>query len=159
MIDEYPRKAVDLLIRADLPGPLWNGGNYAGYLIWRLSPERYKVFTDNRYDIYGGLVIREEHMALDGVTAEQIEQARLEHGDEAVQGVRTWDQILDHWNVETLFVPVAAKVNLHLAEGGWERVWEDFRFNIWVRDTPENRAAIDKARSLTKPKPWLARLR
>ena len=38
----YPVKAVDFLVRAKLPGPIWNGGNYAGYLIggYRLKNTR-----------------------------------------------------------------------------------------------------------------------
>jgi hypothetical protein len=83
----YPVAAVDFLLEARPPGRLFNGGNYAGYLIWRLSPEKYKVFTDNRYDIWGGDFIEEQDLML---------------------GARPgWSEALDRWGVNTVFIPVS----------------------------------------------------
>jgi hypothetical protein len=148
-------RAVDFLLRAGLPGPLWNGGNYAGYLIWRLAPERYKVFTDNRYDIYGGLVVREDHSVLNGWTHMDI--ATLKHrgllrGDFHL----AWYEVLDRWNVQTVFIPSDAYGTVRLAKGGWQKVYEDYGFSIWVRDIPENAAVIARAKELDRPSPWLA---
>jgi hypothetical protein len=155
LVEPYPVTAVNFLLAAKLPGPLWNGGNYAGYLIWRLSPERYKVFTDNRYDVFGGRVIRDEHSVLNGWDEAFIASVR-EHAPEAAARLHTWRQALDHWNVQTLFLPVDAPVNAKLnTVGGWVRVYEDFEWLLWVRDTPQNRPSIERALSLPKPRPWL----
>lgn len=70
MIPAYPVAAVNFMLNAKLPGPIFNGGNYAGYLIWKLSPKHFKVFTDNRYDIYGGRFIRQEHAVMDAHNAQ-----------------------------------------------------------------------------------------
>jgi hypothetical protein len=169
-IDSYPIQAVNFLLRARLPGPLWNGGNYAGYLIWRLAPEKYKIFTDNRYDIYGGLVIKQEHAALNGW--DDADLAALEahpHPSYAhytrAGGFIPWREVLDGWlapwgrvpAAQTVFIPAQARLNRRLAGGGWVRVWEDYAFNIWVRDTPANHAAIERARSIEQPPKCLER--
>lgn len=144
MIQPYPVDAVNFLLRARLPGPLWNGGNYAGYLMWRLAPEKYKVFTDNRYDIYGGIVIRQEHSVLNGWTKEFLKRQGV--GDDP--RFIPWDKVLDKWKVQTIFLPAEAPVSTLLARGGWTRVWEDYEFNIWVRATKENQGAIERARAI-----------
>ena len=107
----YPKLAVDYLIENELPGRLFNGGNYAGYLIWRLSPERMKVFTDNRFDIYGSRFIQDEQIVL-----------RAFEGDEDLPN---WRAVLRRWDVRTVFVPVGSKIHGALAdeppwpEGAW----------------------------------------
>lgn len=127
----YPKAAVDFLVRNDLPGRLWNAGNYGGYLIWRLSPERYKVFTDNRYDIWGGDFIQQQEIVLHGF-----------EGD-AQADIPSWRDVLDHWNVNTLFLPVGSglhqKLLVRAQEGSaeWRPVWaQDGQFAIWTRKTP-----------------------
>ena len=155
-IEPYPVKAVDFLLATDLPTPLWNGGNYAGYLIWRLAPEHTRVFTDNRYDIYGGRFIRQEHSVLNGYTEQQVQKVR-EHGRE---GFLPWNEVLDQWNAQTLFLPATAAVNKALAESSdWVRVWQDFQFNIWVRRTEENQAVIERALDYHAPPPWIKVIR
>lgn len=152
LIDQYPVKAVNFLLRARLPQPFWNGGNYAGYLMWRLAPETGRLFTDNRYDIYGGQFIKQEHSVLDGYTAEEL----ATNPAAREMGFMAWDEVLDQWDVQTVFVPVEKKINLRLeASPDWTRVWEDYAFSLWVRDTPANRAVIDKAAKMGKPNPWL----
>lgn len=122
----YPKRAVDFLIANKLPPRLWNGGNYAGYLIWRLSPEHYKVFTDNRYDIYGGLFVREEWIVLNA-----------SEGDPA-KDVPSWRDVLDKWNARTLFIPTGSKLNRVLTQTAiqardWKPIYQDPDFSIWTR--------------------------
>ena len=169
-IDPYPVQAVNYLLRARLPGPLWCGGNYAGYLIWRLAPERYKIFTDNRYDIYGGLVIKQEHAALSGWDEKDLAAMNARPHPKWVQYTRAggfipWNEVLDGWPAawgrvpaaQTVFIPADARLNVRLVRGGWVRVWEDYAFTIWVRDTPVNRAAIQRARTIEQPPKGLPR--
>ncbi len=126
--DEYPKKAVDFLIERELPGRIFNGGNYAGYLIWRLAPEKYKLFTYNRYDIYGGQFIRDEHIVMDGFEGNEKE------------GIPDWRAVLDKWKANTLFIPVKAGVQAvlleHASDAGnvWKQQYNDGLFAIWVRN-------------------------
>ncbi len=124
----YPKAAVDFLAQSRLPGRLWNGGNYGGYLIWRLSPERYKVFTDNRYDIWGGDFIQDQEIVLQAFK-----------GDADAE-IPSWEEVLDYWEVNTLILPVEATLHGLLATrlekpaANWQRVWaEDGQFAIWTR--------------------------
>ncbi len=156
----YPQAAVDFLLSARLPAPLFNGGNYAGYLMWRLAPEPlshhghplpdrpgYRLFTDNRYDIYGGRFIRLEHSVINAIDAEQARMAneRYALGERVFQ---PWDKVLDDWDVQTVFADSDWPVNDALAEAGWLAVWRAPDFTIWVRDTPANQPAIERARAL-----------
>lgn len=52
--EDYPIAVADYIIEHNLKGNMFNEANDAGYLIWRLSPEHIKVFTDSRFDIFGG---------------------------------------------------------------------------------------------------------
>ena len=51
---KYPVKICDFIINNKFHGNMFNHINDSGYLIWRLSPELHKTFTDDRYDIFGG---------------------------------------------------------------------------------------------------------
>ena len=156
LIDPYPIQAVDFLLSAGLPGRLWNSGNVSGYLIWRLAPEHDLLFTDNRYDIYGGLVIRQEHAVLNGWTEAWLR----DHGLTRVMGFYPWNEVLDRWGVQTVFIPTDAEGNRALlVSGAWERVYEDYQINLWVRRTAGNESAIRRAQSLPRPTPWRTLLR
>ncbi len=166
LVDEYPRATVDFILRAGLPERLWNGGNYAGYLIWRLAPyaltengrplpgQGYRLFTDNRYDVYGSRFIRLEHSVLEGLNGEEAAAANRRMGTRTLR-FAPWNAVLDSWEVQTVFVPIEARLNMRLAAGGWAMVWAGPRFVIWVRDTPENRPAIDRAMRLERQTPVL----
>jgi len=49
---EYPDKAIDFLVKADLKGNMFNDYSSGCYLIWRMYPER-RVFIDGRNTVYG----------------------------------------------------------------------------------------------------------
>jgi len=51
-VNRYPEKAVDFILKNRIKGPIFNGFNIGGYLIWRLYPS-YKVFIDGRTEVYG----------------------------------------------------------------------------------------------------------
>lgn len=160
LIEPYPIQAVDFFLRAELPTPLWNGGNYAGYLIWRLAPEHARVFTDNRYDVYGDIAIRQEHSVLEGWKREKLAEAAEREGMTAEQlreeGFLAWDEVLKRWEVQTIMIPVEAPGNARLqASGEWVRVWEDFQFNLWVLKSETNEVLIARAMTMPRPTPWL----
>ncbi len=58
--DTYPVDAVNFIERYRLAGPMFNHDNFAGFLIWRLAPEKYQIFTDSRYDLWGSIFAKEE---------------------------------------------------------------------------------------------------
>ncbi len=57
--DAFPCQAVDFIEQAQLSGPMFNDYQFAGYLIYRLSPENMKVYTDNRFDLWGSRYAKE----------------------------------------------------------------------------------------------------
>ncbi|MCE5231454.1 hypothetical protein LLG95_17900 [bacterium] len=156
----YPREEMDLLIQAGLPGPLFTDGNTSGYYMWRLAPDLltdkgypipgrpgYKIFTDNRYDIYGGQFVPDEHSVLNGLS--EAEAANYnKHLNWNGHKYAPWKTVIKKWGIQTIIVPNAAKViNRELAKGGWVRVANGV-VAIWVQDTPENRPAIERAKKL-----------
>jgi hypothetical protein len=62
--EKYPVDSVNFLIhnikQNQLSGPMMNDHHFAGYLIWRMSPEYMKLFTDSRFDIWGSRLVKEE---------------------------------------------------------------------------------------------------
>ena len=160
----YPEALADFLLRADVPARLFNGGNYAGYLMWRLAPEHYKLFTDNRYDIYGGRFLLQEQAVRFGWTEEQIQMAPgrydLKQRGADLSRLMGWRRVLDTWNVQTVILEVAEPGNARLANApDWVRVYEDLGFNVWIRNTKANQPAIERARNAPRMKPWLNILR
>jgi hypothetical protein len=149
LIPPYTILAVDFIEAADLPGRIFNGNNYAGYLIWKLAPEKHKVFTDNRYDVYGTRYLLDVENVEEGWDRAFYERA-VAHG--LVPGWRpfsTWQEILDRWGIQTLLLRADAPIQARLPENGWLRVWEDFRYTVWVRDTPETPGDRDTAAQST----------
>ncbi|MDP8242516.1 MAG: hypothetical protein P9L94_00435 [Candidatus Hinthialibacter antarcticus] len=63
----YPVGAVNFLLRNNAPGPMFNHDNFAGYLIYRLAPEHYTLFTDSRYDLWGSRYAKEEIAVFSGM--------------------------------------------------------------------------------------------
>lgn len=58
--EAYPAQAVNFILRHELPGPMFNHDNFAGYLIYRLAPEHLQVFTDSRFDLWGSRFAKEK---------------------------------------------------------------------------------------------------
>lgn len=61
----YPEGAVNFLLHYEIPGPIMHNDNFAGYLIWRLSPEIMPVFTDTRFDLFGSRYVKEERAVIE----------------------------------------------------------------------------------------------
>ena len=51
--DLYPNKAVDFILKNDLPDNIFNLFNHGSYFIYHLFPNK-KVFIDGRTELYGG---------------------------------------------------------------------------------------------------------
>ena len=134
----YPVRAVNFILSARLPGRMYNRNHLAGYLIWRLSPEHYRVFTDNRFDIFGGDFLMDELSIANG-WPEGFLQPRG-------TPVPDWREAVERWNIQWLFLERGEKINAKLAapDSGWVLVYADPSFLIWLKDTPENRPWIER---------------
>ena len=49
----YPKDAIEWIVKNKPQGKLFNSYNWGGYLIWKLYPE-FPVYVDGRADLYGG---------------------------------------------------------------------------------------------------------
>lgn len=145
-LGSYPRPLYDFIIRAELPDRMMSEINYCGYAIWRLSPEHHKLFTDNRFDLFGGRLYPEE-----AVVFEALNAGDLLHGQRVREG---WRAVLDRYGVN--FIVVARGRPLHevlRAEGGWKHIAYYLPpgapatggYSVWLRDDPRLADAARRA--------------
>ncbi len=152
----YPKALCDFVELANLEGRMYNENHYAGYLIWRWSPETHRVFSDPRFDIFGGKIWREEVTVSQGFMPQPGENWY------------SWSDVLDKWDIQ--WAIVQSPLNRHDKQGrpdseqglleqrmarpdsGWRLVadWSSLPrsvsgFQIWVRDTEENALMIRRA--------------
>jgi hypothetical protein len=158
---EYPSEAVDFILENDFHGRMYNEINYSGYLIYRLSPQPFKVFTDARFDIYGSQFMKQSHAIMDAMstppgpprlTVEQYarandwDRALLEYWGEAARmppGADLpdyWRWLLDRWDVNFLLLFRGSRLfaALHNGDSEWKEVYTDGAYAIYVRNVPEN---------------------
>lgn len=138
--ENYPVKVCDFIIANDFSGNMYNQINDAGYMIWRLSPEHHKVFTDSRYDVFGDRFVRDE----------QIIQLGIDRNPPG----HNWDDLLGKYAINFIVVSRDAPLNERLKDRpNWRLVywWIPARaasslagYNIYVRNTPENQALITR---------------
>jgi hypothetical protein len=143
MAGEYPEKAVQFILSAHLPGRMYNRDNIAGYLIWRLSPERYKVFTDSRFDVFGGDFLMDELSVVKGAEAAPGQKLYLMPYKTPL---RDWRQVIEHWRINWLFLERGEEMNPILAKpaSGWALVYADPGYVIWLKRTPANFPWLEK---------------
>lgn len=138
--ENYPREACDFVLLNDIKGNLYNRNYYAGYLIWRLAPEQTRVFTDSRFDIFGGKFLEDENLIANGV--------------ETPRPGLHWRERLDHYKIDWILIadtePLAARLR---ADNAWERVYVDgpwsrarTRWSIWIRKTETTEAIRERCR-------------
>ncbi|MBX3730677.1 MAG: hypothetical protein KF858_15985 [Candidatus Sumerlaeia bacterium] len=140
----YPA-APSAFLEAIVPrGRMFNENHYGGYLIWRFSPETHKVFADPRFDIFGGTIWRHEV-----IIANALEPP-------ADSGFPTWRELLDHWEIEWMLLkgdrPLAARLRAEPDEpwvlvADWSAQPPGIPWQIWIRNSPGNRATIERARA------------
>jgi hypothetical protein len=137
---DFPSEACDFIILNDFEGRMYNNINIAGYLIWRLSPEYHKVFTDSRFDIFSGLFLEDALLVEYGV-------------DEPQYPDKTWYKILDKWKINFIVVPKSVGLNKVITKD-WILVYYNqpdpnrklSGFNIYVKDKPENKDFIERCK-------------
>ena len=119
---------------------MYNQINYAGYLIWRLSPEHHKVFTDSRYDIWADRFVWDEKA--------------IEAGLERNPPGRNWYELVEKYAINFMVITREAPLNRVLKDNPeWVLVyyWIDPRsrsqfagWNIYVRNTSANQSLIQR---------------
>ncbi|CAN5310841.1 hypothetical protein BH09SUM1_BH09SUM1_14650 [soil metagenome] len=137
----FPAELCDFIELADLRGNMFNENNYAGYLIWRLSPER-KVFSDPRFDIFGGTILRREVAIAGGAPTNPFAEAPKGGGEEY------WAAEVKKSNIQWLIVRDGSGLQAALNETtGWTRVFHSLDLAIWIQSTPENAEMIERAKN------------
>ena len=145
----YPEEVCNFILSQQFHGRMFNAINDAGYLIWRLSPRPHKVFTDDRYDIFGGKFIGHEAII------RNAQPKIIENGEEYFG----WRELLEYWDFN--FAVIGIKWNgqsdglaeVLAKEDGWElvfyprpRAYLASGHLIFVRKLPMNQALIDSCR-------------
>lgn len=126
---EYPNKAVDFILKNDLPQNLFNLFNYGSYLIYRLYPEK-KVFIDGRTELYGDDFFK-NYQKIVYINKNTITELFKEYKINTVLVSGTSLEVL---NLSSYFFNAA----------GWVLVYFDGYSAIFVKDTPQNRVFVDK---------------
>jgi len=140
--ENYPVAEANFIVANNFTGRMFNQINEAGFLIWRLSPEYHKVFTDDRYDVFGGLFMRQEQIIQNGI------DRKVSFSDQ------TWDELLDYWRVNFIVITADAPVNGLLEnDGRWAQVYHRLPpnaissregYKIYVRNLPGNKDLIER---------------
>jgi Flp pilus assembly protein TadD len=123
----FPIRALAFVRREDLPRPVFNSLGDGGYVLFEGGPR--SVFVDGRLEVYGGEVIR------DAV--------------ETLATGRDFDALAARLGVSTVVLRHGPEVGLLAAleqRPDWAPVYFDETHAVYVRITPETRAAVDRLR-------------
>jgi hypothetical protein len=120
----FPERATAFLWTHPPAGPVFNGYDWGGYLIWKLYPAG-RVFIDGRADVYG-------------------DQFLHDFAD-TYEFKENWHQTLDHWHIQTVLVPVDSALATGLRRApGWTISFEDALAVILTR-SPSRTSLADNA--------------
>ena len=126
---EYPGKAADFTLKNDLPENIFNLFNYGSYLAYRFFPRK-KVFLDGRTELYGGDFFNAYEKAL------YVDKYTIE-------------VLLKKYKVNTVFLAgdLWGRIDLTVYffnNPGWSLVYLDEDSTIFLKNTAQNKALIDK---------------
>ena len=111
----FPSDACDFILAENPPGPMFNELNYGSYFIWRLWP-KYKVFVDNRNDIFFG-----------GAFDEFLRAAMAGGGS-------AWRDIFDQRGINLVVIRTNSLLADALAEtSDWRLIYRDDKAIIFMR--------------------------
>ena len=160
----YPRDVCDFILANQFEGRMFNPVNCSGYLIWRLSPESHKVFTDGRFDIFGDRFVWDEFAVSVGMERDGWDKFPWERvGLTESQGrhVRDrcggagWSEILDRWKINFVIAEHSWRGRSKMrASSLWESVFywekpfdpEKSGYEIFVRRIEQNLELISRCR-------------
>jgi hypothetical protein len=113
-----PVAAVDHMLAAPVPQPLFNFYDYGGYLIWRAGPDSgpgapaYRVFIDGRVEVYGDALFRRY---LD-----------------TNYGTIRWRDTLRDYRIRTVLLPTSHPLGRLLVGDGWSVAYRDPTATIYT---------------------------
>ncbi len=148
----YPDALLNFIERADLPDNMLSPVNYCGYFIWKLSPEKHKLFTDNRFDIWGSKWWLQHEVMMGG----------SEKNDNILG--RSWSELLDANGIRFVVIERSSGLQKKLEQERFRNKWvqvyywipprgkKQDGFSVWVRNdgTDTTRAKIVNAQRLFK---------
>lgn len=161
----YPKAVCDFIRDNGLEGRMFNPLNSAGYLIWRLSPERHKLFTDSRFDVFGDDFVWYQRPFIYGVKSaedwDQLDWTRIGLTEEEGERIREkvgsagWSQILDKWNVNFVLAEIGWRATKMMSDSpDWELVYvwrkpfqADVGYAVFIRKVPENADLIRRCKA------------
>lgn len=121
-----PVAAVRFIEQAAIPGNMFNNDEFGDYVIYAAWP-RYKVFFDGRSDMYGSARLREYKQVIN-----------FEDG---------WEKVIENYRINWIFIGENSHLSRYLAtQKEWALVYSDKVAHIFVRNTPQNKAIIEKYR-------------
>jgi len=126
----HPEKAVDFIEKNKIKGNILNHFNSGAYLIWRLFPEK-KVFIDGRTEIYG---------------PEFFMRSKKIFQDEKI-----FKETTKKYDINCILItyllrrPIPLNIlKLLYKDKDWALVYLDNLASVFVKNTKENRAIIEK---------------
>jgi len=170
----YPEGAVNFILYHRIPGPIMHNDNFAGYLIWRLSPEIMPVFTDTRFDLFGSRFAKEERAVIevreepegfyrpDGQWYPMKENPTREDWRQIAElgldpdvtawvesGKPYWKYILDKYDINIIMVYCTHDpIDVYLRSGdhGWQAVYNRRKegYEVFLADRPENQPIFER---------------
>jgi hypothetical protein len=117
-----PTAAIDFLRANPIRGNMFNNDEIGDYVIYNLYPQ-YKVFVDGRSDMYGTPIMKE-----------YLKVVAIEPG---------WENTLAKYDINYIFFYTDSVLVRHLlTDAGWKGIYSDNVASIFLRNIPENAAAI-----------------
>ena len=145
-VNNYPVEVADFILSNPFEGKMFNQINYAGYLIWRMSPEKHKIFTDSRFDIFGSKFI--------------WDMMDIEAGVDYSSVGRNYEDLLNKYQINFVVVERGARLNYKLENNpDWKMVYfylstyaqsTDSGYSIFVRNVEENKKLVDSCQKCFK---------
>lgn len=117
-----PTASIDFLRENPIRGNMFNNDEIGDYVIYNLYP-KYKVFVDGRSDMYGTPIMKE-----------YLKVVAIEPG---------WENTLAKYDINYIFFYTDSILVRHLlTDAGWKGIYSDNVASIFIRNIPENAAAI-----------------
>jgi hypothetical protein len=165
--EAYPEKATNFIIRYEIPGRIFNHDNFAGYLIWRLAPEKYTLFSDSRFDLWGSKYAKEykgvfgayplplggyslkdkrwyplsdKISSRDDFNVDEIQEDYPDIYEWYKSEKPYWKYILDKYEANFILIYDNYNINYVLQRKfqGWYLIFHEGGYTIYLRDKPEN---------------------
>ncbi|HYG98784.1 MAG TPA: hypothetical protein VD837_06600 [Terriglobales bacterium] len=112
-----PVQAAEFLASNKIEAQVFAEDGWGGYLIYRLHPEGFSVFVDDRHDFYGEAFLKD-----------YLKLTKLRRG---------WSDVLDrHWVNYVLIEPDAALANALRASADWNLMHQDGTAVVFARKVP-----------------------